>query len=422
MKSMHLDNAVSGPNLRVEKQEAYRSTRTLRAVTIRSWLIYICVMLWVGRIAIFIRQREDYAAIDIFALVQIAAVMMILFFFLIFPKWSFLKQIQKSSLKFYFIYLVLGAVSALWSINPKYSLYRAVEALAMSAAVLYFCVSAMTIEECVRRVKFIMWPTLISSWIGLILFGGISLHLRLNGFGAIAALTATFFAAWIIADKDKQNRKHFFQMGLGLFLVFVSFSLASWWSFWFGICYCAFFARNKTLVIALIMIGLMIFFAIDRDTRQRLLLFDKQYENLGQMTGRKVLWEDYMRASKERPMIGFGFAMGAREVGSRYTTNTHNVFFAALMSAGWVGVVVLGFFFISLALEMLRYRHFRNPLWLACASALAAGCLNTMSVSILGEQFNLAAVVFVALLGLHLKFLQEAKSRKHKINYRLMPE
>jgi len=391
----------------------YDNAASSKAARTRMRLVYILIMLWVGRNAIFIRQRSgtDYASVDMLAMIQIGVVIIILVYLFFSPMASFWRQIKNSSLKFYFIYLILGVASALWSVNPSFSLYRAMEAVALSAAVLYFCASATTPEEGIRRVQLIMWPTLLANWVGLILLIGFSLRLRLNGFGAIAALTTCFFAAWILAGREKRNRKKLFQVGLGLFFVLISMSLASWWSFWFGVCYCAFFTRRRILLFSLVLVGGILFFTVGQDTRERLIILDKQYETLESMTGRKTLWADYMAASKERPLLGFGFAMGAREVGRRYTTNTHNVFFAALLGVGWVGVAVLGLFFISLALELLRYRHVRHPVWLACASALAAGCLNTMSVSILGEQFSLATTVFVALLGLHMVFLREAKQQ-----------
>lgn len=375
----------------------------------RLQMLYILIMLWVGRIAIFIRRREGYAGIDTLAMVQIGIVMMIFVLIFFSPMADFRKQIKNSSLKFYLIYLLLGAVSALWSVNPVYSLYRAMEAFGLSTAILYFCSSATTIEEGLRRVQLIMWPTLLANWGGLILLIGFSLQLKLNGFGAIAALISCFFSVLFLADKKNHSRKVFFQAGAGLFFVGISMSLASWWSFWFGVFYFSLFTRRKGLVIILALIGITLFYTVDQDARRAFLLRDKSQEGLSSMTGRKILWTDYWAASQKRPLLGYGFAMGAREVGAIYATNTHNVFFAALLGVGWVGVTLLGLFIVSLALELIRYRHFRHPTWLACASAIAAGWLNNMSVSILGEQFLLSTAIFVSLLGLHLFFLQQEK-------------
>ena len=373
---------------------------------IRIRLFYILIMLWVGRSAIFIRQRDDYASIDLLAIIQIIIVIMILFL-LFFPlKVEFVRLIKKTSLKYYFLYLIIGAISALWSLNPKYSLYRAMEAFAMSGAILYFCASAETLEESIRRVQLIVWPTLLANWLGLIILIGFSLRLRLNGFGAIATLTATFFAAWLLAGRGKYNLKNLLQAVLGLFFVFISFSLASWWSFWFGICYCAAFTKRKGLIIVLVLIGVSLFLLADQNMRKEVMLFDKQYDNVGSMTGRKVLWTDYFEASKKRPFLGYGFAVGAREVAKKYATNAHNMFFGALLGTGLLGVCIGVLFFFSIARELIRLRHYKNPVWLACVSGLVAGCLNNMSLSIIGEQFILATVVLVSLLGLHLFLLK----------------
>lgn len=418
---MPVEHAANTSGSPVKRRQACDTPSPSKISRLRVRLIYILIMLWVGRIAIFIRQREGYADVDMLAMIQAGIVMMILVLLFLSPLADFRQQIKNSSLKFYFIYLMLGAASALWSVNPSYSLYRAMEAFALSAAILYFCASATTPEEGIYRVQLIMWPTLLANWAGMILLVGFSLRLKHNGFGAIAALTACFFAAWFLAGGENRNRKKLSQAGPGLFFVVISMSLASWWSFWFGVCYCAFFTKRKGLLVILALIGTTLFFTMGQDTRKTLLVRDKQYENLRGMTGRKILWTDYMAASRERPLLGFGFAMGAREVGNIYSTNTHNVFFAALLGVGWVGVIILGLFIISLVLELLRHRHSRHPAWLACASALAAGCLNTMSVSILGEQFILATTVFVALLGLHLVFLKQAKQQLQKTRSRRQP-
>ena len=384
-------------------------TKSEKNLKIFTRLFFILIMLWVGRNAIFIRPRENYSSIDMLALIQIGVVMMIFVLLFLSPMAGFWKQIKNSSIKFYLIYLLFGAVSALWSVNPAYSLYRAMEALALSISILYFCSSAMTQENSIRRSQLIMWSTLLASWVGLVLLFGFSFSLRHNGFGAIAALTCCFFAALFLADRKKRNHKILFQIGLGFIFILISMSLASWWSFWFGIFYCSLFIRHKGLLIILVLIGTTIFMTVEQDTRRSLLLRDKSTENLSSMTGRKILWADYMWASKKRPLLGYGYAMGAREVGARYTTNTHNVFFGALLGVGWVGVAILGLFIISLALELLRYRHHRNPAWIASAAGMAAGWLNTMSLSILGEQFILATTIFMALLGLHLFFLSQEK-------------
>jgi len=392
-------------------KQPFSTAKKIKIHKIRIRLFYVLIMLWVGRSAIFIRRRDDYASIDLLAMVQIVIVIILLFLLFSPLKVEFVRLIKKTSLKYYFLYLILGAISALWSLNPKYSLYRAMEAFAMSGAILYFCASAETLDESIRRVQLIVWPTLLANWLGLIILMGFSLRLRLNGFGAIATLTATFFAAWLLSIRSKYNPKNLLQAALGLFFVFVSFSLASWWSFWFGICYCAVFTKRKGLIVALVLTGVSLFLLADQNTRQEIMLFDKQYDNVGSLHGRKILWTDYWQASQKRPLLGYGFAIGAREAGKIYNTNAHNMFFGALLSIGWIGVCFGALFFFAFARELLMHRHHKNPVWLACASAIAAGCLNSMSVSIIGEQFNLAAVIFLSLLGLHLFFLKTKRQQ-----------
>lgn len=378
----------------------------------RQWMPYILVMAWVARNTLFRRGRtgEYYSVVDTMAMLQIGIVAAIILFLLTTPLRAFWRQIKTSSLKFYFLYYAFAALSALWSINPMFSFYRAIEVLALSSAVIYFCVNTSGLEESIRRVQLMLWSALLVGALGAALHTGFSLTLRSNGLGATAAMTACFFVAWALATHGRKDRTLWSQGSVGIFVVLSSMSLASWWSFWFGLSYCSMLIRKKALILFLVLLGAGFFFSLSPDVRHSLLLRDKDSENLEKMTGRTILWKDYMAASSDRPWLGFGFAMGAREVGRIYTTTTHNAFYGALLGMGWVGVGCWVLLALTLIRELLRYRHAFHPAWLGCAAALAAGALNSMSLSIVAEQWIPSTTVFVALLALHLSYLKQQKS------------
>ncbi len=383
---------------------------------IKAWLLYSLVMVWVVRNTIFIRRRPGdlYAALDTMAMFQVGIVFAILLILLSGPGLKLLAQIKHSSLKFYFLYYLLALLSAAWSINPAFSFYRALEVLALSLAVLVFCASGIDTEKNIKRTRIVVWSVVLMIAAASARSGSFW-NLRNNTLGAAAVMAACFFIAWILAGREqKKDRKRLIQGSIGLSIVLLSFSLASWWSFWFGILYCAVFSRRKSLIFGLFAVGVLIFFILGTDTRENLLVRDKAPDEIQTLTGRKILWADFWSASMERPVAGFGFAIGAREVSTIYTTNTHNLFFGALLSLGWVGVILWSMFYFALFQELIKYRHSRNPPWLACAAALAAGTLNSMSLSILSEQWSAATTVFIAFLGLHMRFLQEAKQIKQE--------
>jgi hypothetical protein len=380
----------------------------------RIWIPYILVMAWFMRNTVFLRRRtaEYYDSVDTMALLQIGIVGAIILFFFTIPVKPFLRQIKNSSLRFYFLYCALGLLSGLWSLNPFFSVYRSVEVTALSLAVLYFCLNTSGLAESIQRVKLLLWSALGVMTLSHVLRGGFGWIMKSNSLGAIAAMTACFFVAWILAGRIGRDRKLLVHGSAGVVLVLMSMSLASWWSFWFGIVYCALFTRRKGLVLALLAAGIGVFFLLGEDIQHQLLLRDKQVQSLETMTGRTMLWSDYLAASQRSPVVGFGFAMGAREVGNIYTTNTHNAFYAALLGLGWVGVMCWIFFIFTFLRELFRFRHTLHPPWLACGAALAAGALNSMSISIVGEHWNPASTVFLALLGLHMVFLREVKTQR----------
>jgi len=384
-------------------------------VKVQTKLLFILAMLWVARNTILIRKRpgDMYTAMDTMALLQVGIVLAILAILLLGPGLNLWAQIKKTSIIFYIIYYVLAVFSAVWSLSPGFSFYRALEVLALSMAVLHFCTSGINVEENLKRVRLVVWCTVLMLILGTAHHLSIS-NLRNNTLGAAAAMTASFFITWILAGRAQKDRKRLIQGVVGVVIVLLSFSLASWWAFWFGICYCSLFSRRKAHIVGLFIIGLLIFFLLGTDTRENLLVRDKTSDQIGSMTGRKTLWVDYWAASMDSPLIGFGFSVGAREVGTRHTTNTHNMFFGALLGLGWVGVACWILFFFALGAELLKYRHSSNPAWLACAAALAAGSMNSMSLSVLSEQWSASTTVFVAFLGLHMSFIQEVKQKNQE--------
>lgn len=379
-----------------------------------AWMLYALVMLWVARNTVLIRRRagDAYAAVDPMAMLQILIVLAIIAVIFTCPYSRVLRRINQTSLKFYFFYYLLSAVFAVWSINPKYSLYRSVEVLALSAGVLFYCLSDSDIKRCMQRTRIMVWSTIILFILGVVRLKGLGLTLRDNGLGAAAAMAACFFIAQYLSGGDRNNRNLLYQGGAATLLVVITMSLASWWSFWFGIIYFSLFTRRKALIISLFLVGAILFFMLGTDTRENLLIRDKTIEQVMEGHGRKLLWENFFDVSAESPLVGFGFAMGAREVGAYYTTNTHNTFFAALLGMGWIGVGIWGVFIFSFLSELFQYRHSSNPLWLACAAALAAGGLNSMSISLLGEQWHPATTVFMAFLSLHAGFVLKAKQSR----------
>src|SRR6185295_4023750 len=115
-----------------------------RASTLRPGKGLTQVMLWqlcLGLIAlsmVFARQRSlnDFAVVDSHATVEIAIVGATLILVLFSGRAVQIWRINAGTASgFLLIYYVFGAASALWSANPAFSFYRAVEVVCQIAAV-----------------------------------------------------------------------------------------------------------------------------------------------------------------------------------------------------------------------------------------------------------------------------------------------
>jgi hypothetical protein len=405
-------------------------SRPARLISDRhAWLLFALAMAWVARNTIGIRRRSGafYDAIDTMAMVQIGIVAAIFLVILNCPVSKIWKRVRQTSLTYYFLFYLAACALAVFSLNPKYSLYRAGEVIALSAAVILFCLNGSTVEKTVQRTLLVAWSTIGLMVLAAIKMRGLGLTLRDNGLGAAAAMTACFFVVWVLIGGFTRNRKLLIQCGVATALVVMSMSLGSWWSFWFGISYASLFTKRKAVIIALSVLGVALFLILGADTRENLLIRDKTIEEVMNAHGRKLLWENYLEISSESPLVGYGFTMGAREAGAHYTTHAHNAFFGALLGVGWIGIGIWVCFIVKLLTELFHYGHALRPIWLACAAALAAGALNSMSISMIAEQWHPATTVFVAFLALHGRFVLQSRSvrlarrRQRAANWRSRP-
>ena len=123
-----------------------------------------CALALLTRITVFIRQRgeEAFDRVDTAAALQIGLVVVTALLLAAFASslrnlWI---RLARSSAQAWLAYLALGVLSAIWSLHPAYSMYRAVEVLSQTLALLVVIGSAPEAKDAERRCLGLAWAAL----------------------------------------------------------------------------------------------------------------------------------------------------------------------------------------------------------------------------------------------------------------------
>lgn len=369
-------------------------------------LILLAELALLARMTVFQRGREDFLTVDAYALAEILLVAFVAG--LVAYQWQPMTQLWRRLRGTAFVPLALffglAVLSTLWSPLPQYSGYRAGQFAALSVGLMLVLAATGSFAHAERVTMFSVLTTL-----GLGLFSDLVLRdvsierFRGNQFGAGAALLTCYgFGEWLTAAHPRRKQLLFYA-GVGLGLVYLSKSLASWWALLIGIVIALLLSRpgRAGLVGGVIAIGLLV--AVwGADRLEPVIDPHGEIEKAETFSGRKNLWEEYAQVFKERPWLGLGYAVASRIAGPVYTTNTHNAAWAVLLGTGMVGFAVV---------LLAALRGFREAIT-ACnagrrgavgaAAALVVGAANSMSISLFGECWGVAAFVFMLFVAFHL--------------------
>jgi len=134
---------------------------------------------------------------------------------------------------------------------------------------------------------------------------------------------------------------------------------------------------------------------------RNVLLRNRSAGELATLHGRTHMWTYYWKASLERPLLGYGYALGARQLGPMYATQTHNALISVLLGCGWVGFAIVAGYALCYGFE-LRWGARQGIVGaLGCAAVAAAALTNNMSLAFVGETWSPVTFVFIAFFALH---------------------
>jgi len=381
---------------------------SMLSVSLKKYQLMALILLplaWIFRNTFFLRQRggEFYSSVDQLAIIQILIIAIIVLVIITSRPTSLWHDLKGSSGRWWILFYLLGVISFFWSANPDYSAYRALEFLALSVALMLIILNSADEIKAERKLLLLSWTVLVCEVLAQSISEGFSIiGIKSNSYGATAVMIACY--CWGETLSAGSGRKIILIVSgvISTLLVLNSLSIASWWAFLIGGSFLAIFSRKKLLFFIFSLLLILLVYT-DQDTIDQFIYRQKSGMTFEEMlSGRARLWEDYWFAFKEKPWLGFGFAMASREVGQIYTTNTHNFIFAILVGLGVAGFAVFLIYLVNFVLELIATLKIKGMSAVGLFAAFIASFVNGMSFSFIGESWVPPTYVFVCLFALHL--------------------
>ncbi len=289
-------------------------------------------------------------------------------------------------LGFLLIYSIIGILSGLYSSMPIYTIYKAFETgtgVLLTAATLGKCHKFDDIRDFIH-LNFAFWGLLLLLiWLGVVFAPDLALKpskgiigfnlfgvfpiVNANSVGFIAALIALCSFNIVMYSKDI-GEKIFYQSIL--FLSFITLVVAQSRTSLLGffVVMAIFFYLNKKRFYFLILVISLIVIILGGTIGSFVLEFlsrGESEEMLVTMTGRTTMWAHAWQMFNDAPMLGYGFASGARDALGSHGVGLHGSFFDVIVNVGLLGLIpwllsVLGTWFLLLKV-FVQYSQSMTP-------------------------------------------------------------
>jgi O-antigen ligase len=378
-------------------------------------VLWLLVLGLIARVTVLIRQRagSEFTSIDPLAAAEIALVFLTGIYVLASPRFQqATKLIKRTSVGMLLLFYVLGAVSAAWSPNPAFSLFRAVEVIVEILAVF---VAMSYCRDFIAAERTMLWVSLIAILLTTsvtIRFNGLQFSMaawHTNSYTASAAIVLCYCCGELFAFPGPRRRRFLIAMAIiGAAFVVLGTSSGSFIACICGIAVASLLARNRGLAIGLIFVAVVVGAVASGGDVSALLFPGKTENEISTMSNRLELWQVYMEQIKESPILGYGFAVIARLADTTYETNTHNFVLAVLGGTGAVGMFIILIWVGWLFKEIYRSVKFQQAGARGSAAAMTAALVNSMGCAYIGEIWAPPTLVFICLLSFYAIFVVNA--------------
>lgn len=374
------------------------------------------------RNTLLIRQRSDaanYTGIDVWALVDIAALglcAITLFSHLNEIPW---KKIQESCLRWWFLYYILCMFSVLWAFegsSSSYILYRSFSMLLMSLYIFWIMSQYSTAERAFNAMVGYIWWIMFLGLLGNIRLG--SLHT--NSYSCSAAVIACMMLAINRFETITISRGKWWLITALICLV-LGTSGGSNVAFLCGVIFLTSLNKKGISIVRVALLCLLAWICCEflLSPMIKLLFPGKNLEGITSGTGRFKMWQMYWEAWEYRPWLGYGFAVGERagaQLNYVYTLSAHNGFLSVLINTGLCGWFFFGIFLIKFIYGLFKAVTNEERYAIAVLTGVVVILINNNSVPVIGSIWGSLPTIALLLISFYTLFLQHnSKETVHNV-------
>jgi len=321
-------------------------------------LLFSSIMLWRVRLG----AEFEAAPVDTVAGFRILQIAIALLIGIVRFRKSAFNYLIFSVFTFVLIYSCIGVLSALYSSAPMYTLYKATETLTDVILVASILASCHNLNEFIEFFAIAIGVFLlleIAVWLGMLLapqlalkpgkslFGrqlrGVLPVLNPNKVGFVSAVLVLAAPFGFLLTRLRKERIFYMTVLLASLPVFIlAQSRTSLAGVFFAVL--VFLILNKQIkwiVVMCVVTGLLLVCSEFGTIMVDYLRKGENPEMIGTLTGRTVAWEYAWEMFKKSPILGYGFASGARfdVLGGSSMIGLHGSIFDVLVNLGLVGTI-----------------------------------------------------------------------------------
>jgi O-antigen ligase len=389
--------------------------RTSSAHPLLLWGLLLGV---VARATIFIRQRGpgDFDTVDSAAFAEILMVGGALVLVASSSRLpATLRRIARTSSIVLMAYYAFGAMSAIWSPLPMFSLYKAAQVMIEMLAV-FLALSYYTSFQAAE--KAVLWVCLLCVLCGMTpcirLNSGSLLSImtwHTNSYSASAAILCCYCWAELMSVPGPRRRLLTWIGICAGAAVVLGTSAVSFLAAACGIAVGLMVGKRRGPAIVILLLGAILIAVASGGDLRSVFLPGKSDSDITTFSGRVTLWTDYFEEIKKSPFIGVGFSVLARIANVAYETNAHNSIIGVLGGTGAAGLAIVLAWAFALVRELRTSVRFNGPAAAGCAAAIVAGLVNSLGCDFLGEGWSPSTLVFMCFVAMHALFASRGTGR-----------